>query len=150
MKTVFATLLTSLLAAVLFTALPQSVAAKSCPHTPAPGSPARKAILDTLRTDIQPQFNQNVVFVISHFGVCGNWAFLQAEPQRPGGKPIDWSKTDYAQDVEDDMCGGLIHALLFKRAGRWTVREKVICATDVPWVTWPEEFGAPRGVFPTF
>ncbi len=30
----------------------------------------------------------------------------------------------------------------------WQVREQVICATDVPWVTWAQDHGAPNELFP--
>ena len=54
----------------------------------------------------------------------------------------------HADAVADDMCGGYVHALLVRQDGRWQVRRQVICATDVPWASWPEYFGAPAALFP--
>jgi len=136
-------ILVSLLACQFMT--PAALAA-GC-HTPAAGSPERKAIMDSLRNPVMGALKQRVVFVVAKLKVCGNWAFLEAEPRRPGGKPVDWTIGDYADAVADDMCGGYVHALLIRRGGRWKVREHVICATDVPYVTWPEEFGAPAALF---
>jgi hypothetical protein len=131
----------------LLTASPGIVLAKDC-HTPAAGSAERRAIMDAVREPVMKALGQPVVFVASQLNVCGNWAFLAAEPQRPDGGAVDWTIGAYADAVADDMCGGFVHALLIKKGGRWQVREHVICATDVPYVTWPEDFGAPNALFP--
>ena len=125
-------------------------AAKNCPYTPAPGSAERKEIMDSLREPVVQALKQPVVFVVARLSVCGNWAFIEAEPQQPGGRPVDWTVGTYADAVADDMCGGYVHALLVKKGGTWRVREHVICATDVPYVTWAQEFGAPAALFPRF
>ena len=143
-------LVTVALFGVIVAASPGPVAAKDCPYTPAAGSAERKAIMDSLRQPVTKELGQSVVFVVAQLKVCGNWAFLEAEPQRPDGGPVDWTAGAYADAVADDMCGGYIHALLIKKSGRWQVREHVICATDVPWVTWPDDFGAPATLFPQF
>ncbi len=142
--------ITALLLAMTFAALPGVAVAKSCPHTPAAGSGERKAIMDALREPVTKALGQRVVFVISQLKVCGNWAFLEAEPQQPNGRPVDWTIGAYADAVADDMCGGYVHALLINKGGRWQVREHVICATDVPYVTWAHDFGAPAALFPRF
>jgi hypothetical protein len=125
-------------------------AAKDCPYTPAPGSTERKAIMDALRDPVMEELKQRVVFVVMQLKVCGDWAFLEANPQQPDGRPVDWTMGVYADAVADDMCGGYVHALLVKTVGRWRVREHVICATDVPWVDWAQQFGAPAALFPRF
>jgi len=118
------------------------------PHTPANGSAERKAIMDSLREPVMKVLGQRVIFVVSDLKVCGNRAFVAAEPKRSNGRPVDWSRGVYADAVADDMCGGFVHAMLVKKGGRWHVREHVICATNVPWVTWPADFGAPPALFP--
>jgi hypothetical protein len=122
----------------------------SCPYTPVPGSPERKAIMDSVRESVSKELGQRVIFVVSELNVCGNWAFLEAEPRQPDGRPVDWTIGAYADAVANDVCGGYVHALLIRKDGRWRVRTHVICATDVPYVTWPYEFGAPEAVFPRF
>jgi hypothetical protein len=138
-----------LLAAIL-AALAGSAWAKECPYTPAAGSAERKAIMDSLRNPVMDALKQPVVFVVEQLKVCGDWAFLEARPQQPDGEPVDWTIGDYSGAVADDMCGGYIHALFVKNGGRWQVREHVICATDVPYVTWPDDYGAPAALFPQF
>lgn len=135
-------------ALLVLVALGGNVAAQGCPHTPAVGSPERKAIMDTLRQPIEAILKQPVVFVADAFAVCGDWAFLEVTPQRPNDQKIDWSRTPFADTVAEGICGGYIHALLFKLSGRWYVREQVICANDVPWVGWAEQYDAPKEIFP--
>jgi len=143
-------IVTALLFGMTLAVLPGAAAAKSCPYTPAAGSGERKAIMDALREPVMKALGQRVVFAVSQLKVCGNWAFLEAEPQQPNGRPVDWTIGAYADAVADDMCGGYVHALLINKGGRWQVREQVICATDVPYVTWAHDFGAPAALFPRF
>jgi len=143
-------IITALLFGVTLAALPGMAVAKSCPYTPAAGTAERKAITDSVRVPVMKALGQRVVFVVKQLKVCGNWAFLEAEPQQPDGRPVDWTIGTYADAVADDMCGGYVHALLVKKGGRWHVREDVICATDVPYVGWANEFGAPAALFPRF
>lgn len=131
----------ALLGAVVTTFLSAS-AQSGCPYTPANGSAERKAIMDSLREPVMKELGQRVIFVVSDLKVCGNWAFVAVEPKRSNEPPVDWSRRVYGDAVADDMCGGFVHALLVKKGGRWHVREHVICATNVPWVPWPDDFAA--------
>ncbi len=124
--------------------------AAECPYTPPPGTSERKAITDALRKPVMADLKQRLVFVVAQFGVCGDWAFIEAEPQQPGRRPVDWTRGRYAQAVADDMCGGYVHALLVRTGSQWRVKAYEICATDVPWVGWAEHYGAPKALFPKF
>jgi len=143
-----AALRATLLQVVLLAAMCGSAAAQECPYTPAVGSAERKAIMDTLRAPVEVQLKQRVVFVVEKFTACRSWAFLEATLQRPDGRPLDWTITPFNDAVAEDMCGGYIHALLVLQDGRWEVSESVICASDVPWVSWAEQYGAPPELFP--
>jgi hypothetical protein len=116
----------AIVAALLF-AIPPGATAKDCPYTPAAGSAERKAIMDTLRQPVMRELNQPVVFLAEQFAVCRGWAFLEVEPQRPGGTPIDWSVSPYAEAMAEGMCGGYVHALLMKEGSRWRIRVHEIC-----------------------
>lgn len=138
----------AVLALFALVASSSAAAAQGCPFTPAVGDPERKAIMDALRGPVEAELGQQVRFVAETFNVCGGWAFLEASPQRPDERPVDWTITPYREAVEDGVCGGYVHALLVKENGGWHVREHVICASDVPWVDWSGQFGAPRELFP--
>ena len=93
----------------------------------APNSAQRRAILDALRLAIQQRLGPNIEFVVRDFRVAGGWAFVNAEPQRRGGRPIDGSA--YFPDF-DDMDGLTVTALLRFQRGRWSLVDHAIGATD--------------------
>jgi hypothetical protein len=88
----------------------------------------RKAVLDTLRPAIEAKLGPNVEFVVQVLRVERGWAFVMADPQRRGGKPIDGNR--YFDDF-DNMDGLRVDAVLQQRNGRWRVVEHAIGATDV-------------------
>jgi hypothetical protein len=125
-----------------------NAAAQDCPYVPLAGSAERKDIMDTLRGPVASELKQQVTFLAKKLALCREWAFIEAEPRQPDGRPIDWSTTPYSEGYKEGMCGGHVDALLVKDKGRWRIRVYEICASDVPWVTWAEEYGAPPELFP--
>lgn len=65
---------------------------------PAKGSAERSAILDTLRPAVEEEMRGPVEFVVTTIRVSPNWAFVQVEPQRPGGGAIDPEKTGFGEN----------------------------------------------------
>lgn len=120
------------------------------PTTPAPGSPLRKALLDTLRGPVESNLRGPVIFVVKQLSVLGDWAFIHAEPQRPGGKPVDFRKIpDYRQRIADGVFDGpTLYGLIRRQKGRWRTLAFVIGPTDVAWSDWPHEYHAPKALFP--
>lgn len=116
-------------------------------HTPAPGSAERKAVADALRTPVERELKQKVVFKLDHLKLSGDWAFLRGVPQRPDGGRVDYSVTPYQQRIEDGVFDDWICALLRKRAGKWQVVKYVIGATDVVYEGWNAEYKAPSTIF---
>lgn len=116
-------------------------------YTPKPGTAERKAIMDALRAPVMQDLGQRVVFVVEDLKVKDGWAFLFGTPRQPNLKAVDYRKTRYAEDVKEGMFDDNISALLHRESGAWKVKAFIIGATDVPWVPWPEEFGAPREIF---
>ena len=99
----------------------------SATAAPAPGSAQRRAILDALRPAIERRLGPDVEFVVRDMRVANGWAFVMADPQRRGGRPIDGRR--YFRDY-DEMDGLTVTALLNFRAGRWTLVDHAIGATD--------------------
>ena len=95
----------------------------------APSASERREVLDALRRPIEAKLGQKVEFVVQVFRVEGSWAFIIADPQRKGGKPIDGWKV-FGEHF-DNMDGLRTEAVLRKKAGRWTVVDYGIGATDV-------------------
>lgn len=116
-------------------------------HTPASGTAERKAILDTLRVPVEKELNQSVVFVIDTLKVEDDFAFVLGQTVQPSGAPIDYSKTPYLQAVQagafSDEAMGLLHW-----NGGWKVLIYNVGATDVAWLDWGQQYGAPQAIFP--
>lgn len=83
-------------------------AAFAKPHTPAPGSAERKAILDALRVPIQKRAKQKVVFYGVQLKVENGWAFVNCAAMDKTGKKYVLTELDTS-------------ALLRKINGRWRV-----------------------------
>jgi hypothetical protein len=100
-------------------------------HPPASapiGTADRKAILQALRAPVERQLGKPVEFVVSELRGEPGWVFIQAEPQRPGGRRIDGRS--YFPDDWDNMDGLTTTAILRKSRGRWRVRAMRIGALD--------------------
>lgn len=119
-------------------------------RTPAPGSPERTAILDGARAVAQKQLRQPVRFRVDHLRVRGGWAFLQATPQRPDGRPLDYRGTPYQEARDAGAFDDQATVLLRREGAAWRVVAFNLGATDVVWEPWPVEFGAPREIFPSW
>ncbi len=116
---------------LLSTAVPVSaIAAKSVPvakagqvrttqaRTPPKGSQDRKAITNALRVVVKDMSGLDVVFVVRHLKVNGNWAWVDADPQSADG----------TQHYE------AVNGLLTRKNGRWVYLEGppewAICEED--------------------
>jgi len=120
-------------------------AAAQVVHEPAKGSAERAAVLDALRPAVESEMRGPVEFVVSVLRTTPKWAFVQVDPQHPGGKAIDIEDTSFAG--EGDMMDGLtVFALLRFQSGRWNLVEHVVGPTDVTYIGWAERFGAPPTV----
>ena len=109
----------------------------------APGSAQRRAILDALRPAVEARLGPNVEFRVTAIRVRQGWAFVIAEPQRRGGKPID----GYAIFGEDfrNMDGLTTTAVLRFQSDRWNLVDHAIGATDV-WYCGIAAGGVARGL----
>lgn len=130
-------------------AAPPAVAvAQSAPRSVPVGDPLRRPLLDALRGEVEAELDQPVQFVVQTLKVQGDWAFYAGEVQGPGGRAIDFGRTPYAEAIAEQMFDGPgTFALLRRQGGRWTVVTHVIGPTDVAYVGWHDEYGAPERLF---
>lgn len=117
-------------------------------YTPARGSAERKAILDAVRTPVERELKQKIVFAASTFNVLGNWTFIFGTMQTPEGGQPDFSRTKYAQAQRDGFFDNNFQALIKKTAGKWTVVKYQIGCTDVCYTEWWRQYRAPKSIFP--
>ncbi|MCV9998261.1 hypothetical protein OE766_08380 [Pararhizobium sp. YC-54] len=109
---------------------------------PAKGSAERSAILDTLRPAVEAEMRGPVEFVVTIIRASPNWAFVQVEPQRPGGGAIDPEETGFAG--ETDMMDGLtVYGLMSFQSGRWNLIDHMAGPTDVGYADWQQRYGVP-------
>ena len=89
----------------------------------------RRAVLDALRPAVERKLGADVEFVVQAIRVENGWAFVMADPQRKGGRPIDGHRI-FGDDFEN-MDGLRVDAVLQLKEGRWKVVDYGIGATDV-------------------
>lgn len=113
------------------TAMTQTATTRTA-MTPPPGSPLRRTLLNVLRPLIVADLGAPIEFVVDGMRVAGNRAFVQVNAQRPGGRPIDLTRTRLAHRVEVGAIDGTrIEAFMIRRNGRWSVEEHSVGSTDV-------------------
>ena len=111
------------------------------------GMSLRAELLDALRPGIEKETGGPVQFVVSAINVMGAWAYVDAKPERPDGRPIDWRATKFREAYEADMFSGLVLALLRREGGQWKVVGTFIGPTDVAWYEWVEKYKLPEELF---
>lgn len=123
--------------------------ATSVAAIPVTDAATRSAILDAARVPVTAALRKPVKFEVSHLKRSGDWAFLLATMVEPSGAPLDYATTPMAAPAAQGYMSRSYMALLRQQAGRWTVVDKAIGPSDVPWVLWAKRHGAPLEIFPT-
>ncbi len=127
---------------------PGAPAPEATLHSPASGTRECKAILDALRVPVQQKLGQQVLFVVDGIKVQDGFAFMGGRPVQQSGAPIDYTHTPYAAQVQAGAFDDAVYALLRWTDGTWKVLTYNIGATDVTWLPWATEYGAPQAIFP--
>jgi hypothetical protein len=130
--------------AFLFLMLSQVITAQTLDfkNKNASNSQERTMMLDIFRANLYQEYQQEFVFVVKHFKVGGNFAWLEAEAQRKDGKPIKFDG-----DEPHDCC--FATALFKKSNGKWYLVESGAFGTDVWWAgVRSRHRAAPRDIFP--
>ena len=83
----------------------------------------RTVMLDLLRNNVKNEIEQDVVFVVEHFLVCGSYAWMEGTAQRKDGKELYFSDDGY------DCCH--VEALFKKVSGAWILKANGAFSTDV-------------------
>lgn len=116
--------------------------------TPPPGSDERRHVLDAARPVVAADLGgQPLVFVVHTLRIVDGWALLEAQPQQPGGRPIDYRATAFAEAVAAGVFDDWVAVLLRQQNGSWQVVTHVIGATDYPPAAWARAFPAPAALF---
>ncbi|MDX2087097.1 MAG: hypothetical protein SFX73_04575 [Kofleriaceae bacterium] len=125
-----------------------------CPTviTPAPGTAARRELIRAIHeqgldASLHGQPNE---LVVSWMRAGGDYAFATATVQAVGGGELDWSDSDYADDLEEGLFDGPnLSVFMEQTAEGWKVHALDVGATDVSWYGAWERFSAvPCALFP--
>jgi len=125
-------------------------AAESPYWTPQLGDAERKPILDALRPEIEEATIGPVRFVVEVLRTDGEWAYIQAIPQRRGGQPLEWWSTPrFAEAWKNGDMSEIVMGLVRydDEEGEWVLVDHVIGPTDVHWYNWIDEYGLPEALF---
>lgn len=98
----------------------------------------RTIMLDLLRNQMKTDYKIEFKYVVDHFKVSGNFAWLRATAQRKDGKTL-------VLGDEDDCCH--VECLYKKVNGKWTILEHAAFSTDVWYEGIQERTGAPQAIF---
>lgn len=107
------------------------------PVEPARGSADRAELLANARTLTGYYLGAPIELVVLHMMVDGDRAFMQVQPQRPGGAPIVIENTPMVlRDGEPPSLidGTVLTAYLNRVEGKWYVFQFAIGSTDAWWV----------------
>ncbi|MEM0946941.1 MAG: hypothetical protein AAGK37_06015 [Pseudomonadota bacterium] len=120
-------------------------------YEPAVGSIERKRLLDAIRPHAEWELGAPIEFNVMDIRVNGDLAFVQLNPQRPGGGEIDLAKSPMvARGVPLNMLDGArLEALLVKEGETWVALLHLIGATDL-WFSSPEICTFFRPVIPDY
>lgn len=117
-------------------------------QSPPKGSPLRATLLDAARPTFEREVGAPVEFVINTLNAMDGWAYGDVKLQRPGGVPIDWSGTKFAEDDAQGMLETGHNLFLLQQEGSgWTVVEYAIGPTDVAWDWWRQQHKLPAELF---
>jgi hypothetical protein len=117
-------------------------------YSPEKGSDLRKSILDAARPAFERDIGGPVEFVVTILNVADKWAYGDVKVQRPGGAPIDWRRTRFAEDYAQGMFDPEHNLFLLQDgANGWTLVEYAIGPTDVAWDWWRQQYKLPAELF---
>ena len=112
------------------------------------GTPERARLLDAARPTFESEIGGPIEFVVAVLNAYDGWAFGNVRVQRPGGQPVDWRQTKFAEDVAEGMFETGSHFFLMRsERGAWTMVEYAIGPTDVAWDWWRQQLNLPEQLF---
>lgn len=84
----------------------------------------RTAMLDLLRAKMKKSLKIECSYVVEHFKVSSNYAWMKGTAQRKDGKPLELNP-----DLDLDCC--MVTCLFKKVHGSWQIEEEGYFGTDV-------------------
>ncbi len=119
----------------------------SSPQPLAPEDPLYARLQGLATAALAQALGQPVEVAVGRLDTLRHWAFLTGRMQSPSGDAIAWQDTPYAELAGHGAVSD-VYVALFKRddADEWLLIEQSIGPTDMAWLTWPGDFGAPTNL----
>ena len=109
----------------------------------------RTMLLDEARAPVVAELGKPVLFRVRSLKRQGGWAFLYADMEDRGGRPLSYVGTSKADAAQRGFVSRGYAALLRQHERGWRVIAHAIGPTDVAWEGWSSRYGAPPEVFAT-
>lgn len=84
----------------------------------------RTYLLDSLRSKMLKEFNQEFIYIVDHFKLSGDYVWFKGQAKRKDGKEIS-----LPEDEPYDCCH--VEVLFSKIKGKWEIAEYSAFSTDV-------------------
>lgn len=107
----------------------------------------KKSALEQLNLAVGKKLGVTTELALGTYQSSGNFAYISAKPKRADGRPLDYSKTSFAEQSTAATFVDNVIGLLRYEKGAWKVLIYNIGANKAPVDTWVKKFGAPKGVF---
>ncbi|OHT88535.1 hypothetical protein [Mycobacteroides saopaulense] len=137
------------LALVMWVGLLLAPAAAADPDaTPVdPSSSDGAALVAPALADATAQLGKPVRLDVRSLKAADGWAFLWSAMQEPGGEPIDYAGTPFAEASANGVLSKKYVALLHQDEQGWALVDKRLGPSDVAWAGWSAQYGAPAAIF---
>jgi hypothetical protein len=133
-----------------------TAASAAAPQDPAPGTPERKAFMTAVHAKFDPMLgNQQVEYLVSFLKTKGGFTFMEAEIHPKTATNVDWSKTQFKDDVDlmdlNTDQKGVQHprfsAIAKKNGSQYSDVDLVVAPTDVSFAGMDNP-AVPKDIFP--
>ena len=114
---------------------------------PAAELPERKQVLDALRVPVGQELKQDIIFKVDQYKAEGDWAFVSASPRNKDGGAPNWKITKYQKFIDNGDFEDGVFGLLKRSGGKWTVVTYLMNCHDVCYLTWADDYKAPKSLF---
>lgn len=132
---------------ILSASLMTATQAQEAPRAPATTSAEGRAILQPALVKLAVDLGKPAHLNVKSLRVSGEWAFVYASIQTPGGQPIDYQGTPFAEAAEAGMKSRTYAGLLRGGGEHWSLVTSAIGPTDVAWSDWSHQYSAPAAIF---
>jgi hypothetical protein len=139
----------TLLALALGTVIPMTAQSASSIPAQVVDAAKRDAIVTAALVPAETELGAKVRLGVRSVASDGDWAFVLADLEEPGGAPFDYSKSPLAEQAKRGLVSHRYAALLRQRDGKWTVVTERVGPTDPAWLGWSDRYGAPKDLFAT-